>query len=253
MHDPAFAPAIHSRPPALGPAATFLIALAVIPALALSGCAASMAVALRSDRSASLTVRVELPDEVAAKVAQLRGDPAGSVLPLVDPAMVRAGAEENGVRVLEAKALGERGFRGSFEVADLAALGSKARGALALAATASGGSLAISIDRANAAELFALFPGLDPYLVEALSPPALDGSDLTKDEYREMLGALLGTKSLPALDAAKVDLAVELPGAPLAAGTVGFALSGRTAKASIKLLDLLVLERPVALKVSWGR
>ncbi len=229
------------------------LALAAFAALAFTACAASMSVSLKGDRSATAAVRIELPGEVAAKLAQLRGDPAGSALPLVDPALVRAGAAEKGIRVVEARALGERGFSGIFEIADLGAFSERSLGAVTLAVSATGGSLSVTIDRSNAAELFALFPGIDPYLVEALSPPALDGSDLTRDEYREMLGALLGTKSLPALDAAAVELAVELPGAPLASGTIGFAVAGRSAKASIKLLDLLVLERPIRLRASWGK
>ncbi|MBN1241618.1 MAG: hypothetical protein JXA15_02800 [Spirochaetales bacterium] len=254
MHEPTST----KRAPALGiphrasagrSAARFLPLLA---ALSLSACAASMNISLRNDLSAGVTVRVELPDEVASKIGQLRGDPPGAELPLIDPALVRAGAEDNGVRVVEARPLGDRVFRGIFEVADLADLGRRSLGAVSVSSSAKGGSLSVGIDRSNAAELFALFPGIDPYLIEALSPPALDGSDLTMAEYREMLGALLGTKSLPALDAAEVDLVVELPGTPVAAGTAGFTLSGRSAKASIKLLDLLVLETPITLKVSWG-
>ena len=255
MHDPDFVPPAPVRVPEgrrpFPPAA--VAALAAIATLALPASAASMSVSIKNDRSATAAVRVELPAELAAKLAQLRGDPEGSALPLVDPALVRAGAAEKGVRVVEARALGERGFSGVFEIDDLMTFAARSLGAVTLSSTAAGGSLSVAIDRGNAAELFALFPGIDPYLVEALSPPALDGSDLTRAEYREMLGALLGTKSLPAVDAAAVELAVELPGAPLASGTVGFVTTGRSAKASIKLLDLLVLERPITLKASWGK
>lgn len=255
MHEPAPVPPASARgtssrrpfPPAVVPA------LSALAALALSACAASMSVSIKHDRSATAAVRIELPGEVAAKLAQLRGDPAGSALPLVDPGLVRSGAADQGIRVVEARALGERGFSGVFEIADLGAFAARSLGAVTVATTATGGSLSVAVDRSNAAELFALFPGIDPYLVEALSPPALDGSDLTRAEYREMLGALLGTKSLPAVDAAAVDLAVELPGTPIASGTLGFVVTGRSAKASVKLLDLLVLERPITLKVSWGR
>ena len=255
MHEPELDPPASVRVPEgrrpFPPAA--VLALAALAALGFSACAASLSVSIRGDRSAGAALRIELPAELAAKLAQLRGDPEGSALPLVDPDLVRSGAAEKGIRVLEARALGERGFSGLFEIADLGVFAARSLGAVTVSSSATGGSLSVAIDKTNAAELFALFPGIDPYLVEALSPPALDGSDLTKAEYREMLGALLGAKSLPAVDAAAVELVVELPGAPVASGTVGFVTTGRSAKASVKLLDLLVLERPMTLKVSWGR
>jgi hypothetical protein len=109
--------------------------------------------------------------------------------------------------------------------------------------------LAIRIARGQGAALAALAPGLDPDLLETLSPPALGESDLSKAEYRQALGGIVGSKLLPELDAASIDCVVALPGAIVSrrGGTV----EGSGWKLSIPLLDLLVLEKPVDLEVRW--
>ena len=229
------------------------LAIVVMAVSALAGCSAQVGAKLGADRSAVVTVWAELPEAAAAKLDQLRGVEPGTVAPLFDAALARAGAAERGVKALEVSTPGPRSFRGRFEVPDLAALAASSGAPIELRSDAKGGSLAIRIDRKGAAALYALFPGVDPYLLESLSPPALDGSDLTRAEYREMLGALLGSKTLPAVDASAVELVVELPGAPDPRTAKGFVVEGGTAKVRLPLLDLLVLETPILLSVAWTR
>ncbi len=107
----------------------------------------------------------------------------------------------------------------------------------------------ITLDRGGAKNVVALFPGLDPTLLEALSPPALEDDPLTIDEYRTMLKGVLGERAMAAMEAASIKLSIEAPGAVLASG--GGKLSGSTITAAIPILDLLALSKPIELWIRW--
>lgn len=103
--------------------------------------------------------------------------------------------------------------------------------------------------RGEASALPALMPGIDPNLLDALSPPALEEDPVTVDEYKTMLKTVLGEKAMPAMEAASIQLSITAPGAVLASG--GGSLSGSTLSAKLSIIDLLVLEKPVEVWIRW--
>ena len=230
-----------------------LAALAAI--LPLASCAANMTLALNADGSGTLGVDARVPEAAAARLRSYAsaGSGAPSSAPLFDTAAVRKQALDRGLVTISADTPSPDRFRGSFSLRSLSAVAADPGLAKAKVLTVgtSGGvtTLAFSLSRGNAAALPTLFPGLDPYILEALSPPALDPYPVTSSEYREMLSALLGESALRELEAAEIRLQVRTPGSIIrhAGGTV----TSGTFTVVLRLLDLLVLEKPIEFSVSW--
>ncbi len=230
--------------------------LAALAALfLLASCSAGVTLAVNPDGSGSLSVDARVPEAAAARLRSLAS--GGSVspvsAPLVDPEAVRREAARRGLTAVSAESPGPDRFRGSFSVRSLAALAADPEiagsGILRIAAADGVTSLSFGISRKNAESLPLLFPGLDPYLLEALSPPALDPYPVTAGEYREMLRALLGPAALAELEAAEIRVQVRAPG-PVVRHSGG-SISDRTLTAAIRLMDLLVLERPIEFSLAW--
>lgn len=225
---------------------------ALAAALALPSCSASVGARLGADGGARLTVSARVPAELSARLRALGSLPAGS--PLFDRgAVARSASAMPGLRLLSLETADGDSIAAEFEIADLAAFaerrGLAKSGAVAYVRGAARSELRLRVDRKGARGLAEIFPGLDPALLDALAPPALGEEELTKAEYREMLGSLVGTKNLPALDATRVEIRLRAPGPVLASS--GGKLTGNELAASLPLLDLLVLEEPVEFHLAW--
>jgi shikimate kinase len=92
-------------------------------------------------------------------------------------------------------------------------------------------------------------PGIDPNLLDALSPPALEEDPVTVEEYKTMLKTVLGEKAMPAMEAAAIKLSITAPGVVIGSG--GGSLSGSTLSAKLPIIDLLVLEKPIEVWIRW--
>ncbi len=234
------------------PAAKATMALLAIGALLglLSACSARLDGKLDAAGRAEFSVKVSMPGGLASKLRAMAGMPAA--LPLFDAAAAKKALEERaGVAAVEASCPDPDSLELSITVGDLAAALSSPdiEGLVERGAADGTQSLRILLSREHGKALLALVPGLDPALVEALSPPALGDNDSSKQDYREALASIIGTKSLPALDAASVSMALKVPGRIISSS--GGRAEGSTWTASIPLLDILVLESPIELKLSW--
>lgn len=241
--------AIHHPRATRGAAARgFLVVMAM--AILSSGCSARFEASIDRGGGALISAKVSVSPSVAAKLRALAGAP--ETAPLFDPAAVKAGlSARKGVTSVSASRPDPDSLLVKVAVSDLSLLASAPDVSGIIGFDSEGGvrKLTISLSRDHGAELPGLFPGLDRDLVEALSPPALSGDDYSPAEYRDALATILGTKTLPALDAASIDIALHVPGEITA--FKGGRVEGSTWRASIPLLDLLVLEKPIELSISW--
>jgi hypothetical protein len=218
----------------------------------LSSCAASLSLAVGSDGSGTLAVDARIPDAAAARLRSYgsAGSPGAA---LFDTAAVRRETARRGLAAVSAETPSPNRFRGSFSfrsLADLAADPELAEAGILRAETRDGvTTLSFRLSRDNARSLPLLFPGLDPYFLEALSPPALDPYPVTTGEYREMLQALLGTAALGELESAEIRVQVRVPGPVVR--HAGGSVSDRTFTAALRLMDVLVLEKPLEFSVAW--
>lgn len=241
-----------------------------IAALALASCSGGVDMMVRADSSARFAVRLEIPDALSQRVRQFGQIPAGS--PLFDAPGVR---KEFGVRksihlidvavpdgdsmtsVLWIPDLVAFSQDRSLAPAGMVSFGRKsaeagaASGAAGSAGLAAGTELRVRLSRDNAAAAFALFPGMDRDLVDALSPPALEKDPVTSAEYRANLeSVIIGKKLMPAFDACAVAITLNAPKPIIGSG--GGSASGQVFKARIPLFDLLTLEKPVEFWVRWA-
>ncbi len=237
------------------------IRLVFVPLAAMlaGSCGATANMAVRSDESATLSLSVEVPAAVEAKIRQFAasgGASGGSPAPMFDAAAVASSVSSRGVSVRSSASPSARAYRGAFDIADLGRLiaSDDELGAVLDYARGPGwASLRFRADRGNAAAVARLFPGIDEELLEALQPPALYDNPVSRDEYRSMLAGLLGKAAATAIDGLSFSLTVSFPGAVLETG--GAAVvgpSGRSASLAIPALDAMVLERPFEFYVKWA-
>jgi hypothetical protein len=224
----------------------------ILAAGLLSSCAGDATVALRDGGGARLEAKAVFPAPLAAKLRKLAAlkDDA----PLFDEGRARkAAAGLPGLSLVSMSTPSPDSLLLVLETGELGALLARPDLASSGAAVLSKGQgwteLRIHLERGKIAPLLALFPGLDPDLVDSLSPPALDPDPVSRAEYRLVLSRLLGEKAALALDSATIALRLEAPRAVLA--SAGGRLSGRTLSLDLPVLDLLVLEKPVDFSLRW--
>ena len=246
----------------LEPGALILaVAIALCMPLILASCGAAADLAIRADRSTLLSIRVDMPAAVEARIRQFAA--AGSAAtgsaapagPLFNAEAVSATLRARGIIVDESATSGPRSYRGVFRVADLdSLLASDRKLAEALEYRHGPGwaSLRLSMHRGNAAAVIHLFPGMDPDLLEALQPPALYDNPVTVAEYRSMLAGLLGTAAVQAIDGLNIAMVVRSPGPIMESSGVTASRSDRTlAEFSVRAIDALVLDNPVEFFIKW--
>jgi len=228
--------------------------------LLLAGCSSDIAASLKADGGARVAVQAEVPAALAAKFRKLAqassGEEVDAGVPLFDTEAIRkAAAERPWMRVASLSRPSPESIKAEIEVLSLEKLAASkdlaGSGLLAVSRGAGWAELRIRLDRGCAAAAAKLFPGIDPYLMEALSPPALEEEPVTAAEYRTMLKSVLGEKAMPAMEAAAISISLTAPGKVVE--SAGGSLEGGVLKARIPIIDALVLERPIEIRLRWAQ
>ncbi|MFZ4615225.1 MAG: hypothetical protein ACOYM2_03395 [Rectinemataceae bacterium] len=222
--------------------------------LLLSACQAGIATAIAKDGSAGISIKATMPKPLAAKLRAIGKLAPGS--PVFDLHSIRTSLVARVGLSVDALANPDvDSFTATLSTADfgalLAGLGEPGKGPAKLTRNGEATELAITLDREGAAALAALVPGIEEDIIEALSPPAIEGGDWSRDEYREALAGVLGKTAMPAIDAGRIELSVTAPG-PILSQQGGTVL-GSTWKLGIPIIDLLVLDKPMEFRLAWKR
>ncbi|MDP3176884.1 MAG: hypothetical protein Q8M76_03200, partial [Spirochaetaceae bacterium] len=231
----------------------FLSALAagaaLLAAIILTACSGSLATALRPDGSATLSIQAEIPAPLAARFRTLSGGGRKDAkpLPLFDEGAIRESVANRPYLAISSLSVPNpdslRAEIAIKRVSDLAqAEEIKKSGLVSLTSGPGWTELRIRLERGRASASIALFPGIDPYLIDALSPPALEDEPLSADEYRMNLKTILAS-AMPAMEAAVLTVSLAAPGQVLSSG--GGSLAGNVLTAKIPIIDALVLEKPI--------
>lgn len=241
------------------PRTNVLVLLAMLAMLAFLSCSGKVEMAVRSDYSARLAVKMDIPEALSTRIRQIGNISASA--PLFDVAKIRNEfSTRKTLLLVDASSPSKDAMTAVLWVPNLEELardtsltppgmirfetvpGTQAQGTLR--------EIAITIDKTNAAQAFALFPGIDARLVDSLSPPALEEHSITATEYRMNLeNVIIGKKAMPAFDACALEVNLTAPKTIVSA--TGGTAAGQTFKAKISLFDLLVLEKPIVLSVRW--
>jgi hypothetical protein len=223
-------------------------------ALLLSSCSGSLSAGLRKDGGARISLQAEVPPLLAAKFrsfAQAGGAGSGA---LFDAAAIRSSiAARPALSLIDLSQGSPDSLRLELSVRSLEELAASpdlaGSGLLSLSKGPGWAECRLTLSRGSAKALGTLFPGLDPQLMQALSPPALEEDPVTEAEYRTMLKSILGSKAMPAFDAAALSLAFTAPGPVIESG--GGTLSEGRLSARIPVIKVLTLERPIELWLRW--
>jgi hypothetical protein len=130
-----------------------------------------------------------------------------------------------------------------------AAEGGQKSGFIVFEQGSGGGRCEININRENGPQLLSLLsPEISDYL-EALMAPIATGEEMSHADYLSLIGVVYSRAISDEITASRIHASIEFPGTVTAAK--GGAFSGRRAEFNIPLLDLLVLEVPIAYEVRW--
>jgi len=237
----------------------FCIGAAFLAATVLfSACSAQAFTVIKADGGASISVQASVPETIAVKFRKLASvgessgsGPAGSFF---DAAAIRSSlAKKPGISVLSLEQPSPYSINLKLSVRSLDELAAfpdlKSAGVLAFSRGPLWTECRLRLVRGEASALSSLMPGIDPNLLDALSPPALEEDPVTAEEYKTMLKTVLGEKAMPAMEAAAIKLNITAPGAVIGSG--GGSLSGSTLSAKLPIIDLLVLEKPIEIWIRW--
>jgi hypothetical protein len=240
-------------------AGAFCVGAAFLAATVLfSACSAQASSVIKTDGGASISVQASMPEALAAKFRKLASvggssgsGPAGSFF---DAAAIRSSlAKRPGVSVISLEQPSPYSISLKLSIRSLEELAAspdlKKAGVVALSRGSGWTECRFRLARGEDSAISTLMPGIDPNLLDALSPPALEEDPVTVDEYKTMLKTVLGEKSMPAMEAAAIRLSITAPGAVIGSG--GGSLGGSTLSAKLPIIDLLVLEKPIEVWIRW--
>jgi hypothetical protein len=226
--------------------------------LILSSCSASVGASIRQDGGGRLAIQAEVPSALSAKFRKLAagGSSASASGPFFDAASIRKSvAARPGLSVLSLEQPTPDSIKIELEARDLASLAAspdiKGSRLLSIKKGEDWTEASLRLDKASAKAALSLMQGLDPDLMEALSPPALDEEPITAAEYKTMLKSVLGEKAMPAIESASVTIKLSAPGAVIGSG--GGSLSGSTLTATIPTLTIMCLEKPIEIWLRWKK
>ena len=236
-----------------------IIAIAICALTALS-CSGRLETAIRGDLSARMTLRLEVPETLSARVRQIGGISAKAAL-FNAPGLKEEFAGRKTILLVDVSSPSLDSLTSVIWVPDIQALSGDRSlvpegmiGFKTLPAAGNQGAqreLSVSLTKANAAAAFSLFPGIDKKLIDSLSPPALEKDSITAEEYRMNLeSVIIGKKAMPAFDACALNITITAPKTILSSN--GGNAQGQTFKVKIPLFDLLTLEKPVYFALRWA-
>lgn len=233
---------------------------ALFALFAAASCSGRIDATIRNDSSARMSLRLEVPEALAARVRQVGGLSAKASL--FDAARLREEfSSRTSIFLVDVSSPSLESLTSVIWIPDLKAFVADTslvpNGLVQYRDIPASGSvpaqkeMKISIDRGNAVKAYGLFPGIDPRLVDSLSPPALDSDPLTAAEYRMNLETVIvGKKAMPAFDACAMEITITAPKTILS--SAGGTHAGQVYKAKIPLFDLLTLEKPISLALRWA-
>lgn len=224
----------------------------------LSSCSASIASTIRADGGARISVQAEIPAALSEKFRKLASagssGQASPPTPFFDSAAIRKSlAARPGIGLVELTQPSPDSVRVELTARSLEELAAsadlKGSGILTISQGSGWSEFRFHLERGGAKALSALFSGIDPHLMEALSPPALEDDPVSLDEYKTMLKSVLGAKAMTAMESAALRLSITAPGTVTAWD--GGSLSESTLTASIPIIEALALEKPFDIRLRW--
>lgn len=228
--------------------------------LAAFSCSGRLDATIRSDSTARMALRLDVPEALSARVRQIGDIPAKAAL--FDTARLKEEfAGRKSIFLVDVSAPSLDSLTSVIWIPDMYAfIGDKTIVPLGMIEykiiPADGNQpaqreLSVTVSKDNALAAYSLFPGIDKRLIDGMSPPALESDPVSAADYRMNLETvIIGKKAMPAFDACALEVTITAPKTILSCS--GGSSNGQVFKAKIPLFDLLTLEKPVRIALRWA-
>ncbi|GHU43128.1 hypothetical protein FACS1894190_13280 [Spirochaetia bacterium] len=225
-----------------------LTALAAV--LVFTSCAAGLRGEIKSDGSAALDFSSSLLPSIGRLIRQAQGiNTSGTVI--LNAAEINNSFEKApGVKSVKFQTSQSDTLEGPIVIEKIDAFleGTKAK-FINWKSSPAGGSFEVVLNRENGALILSqISPDVTDY-ISTLMAPIATGEILTKKEYLSLLTDVYGKKMADEITAAFFNVSLIFPST--VRRVTGGKSQGRTASFSVPLCDMLVLEKPLVLKVEW--
>ncbi|MDR1129337.1 MAG: hypothetical protein LBL20_08510 [Treponema sp.] len=236
---------------------------AVLAPVFFCSCSGRIDGSIRQDGSsagAELILEVSLQPRMAALIGNLSrtlGNAAPG-RPVIDgPAIARSLAAAPGVSAAALENTGPAAVRGTMRIGSLGEFlavpgmysGGAAPGNSPLLKYDPAGTLLIHLDRGTGPLVLSLLSEEVNAYLSALLAPVATGESLTRAEYLGLVATIYGKPIADEIASATVEVSLEAPRA--VTFIRGGSARGRTARFSLSLPELLVLEQPIDYEISW--
>lgn len=233
---------------------------------ALTGCGGRLGITARSDGKADLSVVMDTGKAASAMISSIMASlyPSGPTAADSGSAGVftpeRAQALEKSLaggdaETLSAKALSSSVLSLDATVRDAASQTSASRTGVRFASVVSveKHSLTLNLSPATMRALYASMDLQTRSYVDLFMAPVFTGEPMSGGEYTALIASVYGKDLAQEIADARMEITLSAPRGEKAAScsNADAKLSGRSARFSIPLLDLLVLEEPQAYRITW--
>lgn len=233
---------------------------------ALTGCGGRLGITARSDGKADLSVVMDTGKAASAMISSIMASlyPSGPTAAASGSAGVftpeRAQALEKSLaggdaETLSAKALSSSVLSLDATVRDAASQTSASRTGVRFASVVSveKHSLTLNLSPATMRALYASMDLQTRSYVDLFMAPVFIGEPMSGEEYTALIASVYGKDLAQEIADARMEITLTAPRGEKAAScsNADAKLSGRSARFSIPLLDLLVLEEPQAYRITW--
>ncbi len=219
-------------------------------------CAARINGSLAEDGSASIFLNISLEPRITSLIRTFQeagGQEEGLVLD--GAAISQSMAAAPGIESVSLKNISPSSLEGTVNISKIneflsaAGLEDTGKRFISFEQGAGGGRCGININLENGPLILEMFSPEAASYLNALMAPIATGEELNKSEYLDLVTSVYNKTISDEIAASRVCASIEFPGAVKSVS--GGTFNGKTADFDIALLDLLVLETPLALEALW--
>jgi hypothetical protein len=223
------------------------LCLLVVTALLGMSCSGRITGVVKTDEQGEFIIEAELAPASARLLTSLSPTSAASA-PVLDAAVIALSLRNapgiSSVRMQNATPESITGSIGFAKISDLLAAGNFRF------ITWTPGRALITLDRRNGPQMITMLSQDVSDYLSAIMAPIATGEPLTRTEYLRLITSVYGSALAREIEGAEITASITFPGRITKAE--GGTFSENMARFRVKLVDLLVLEKPLGYEVRWS-
>ncbi|MCX7655317.1 MAG: hypothetical protein N2Z76_02200 [Treponemataceae bacterium] len=221
--------------------------LACMGALVFWSCAEGrLALRLDSPKAAVLQFSCTLGEKTLNFIRNLSGNPTLAIDSRSIEESLRA---LPGVERVSLKNISPNALEGALQINDISLFLRRIPMGTVSFVSPTEGSLELQLSRNNRDALLALFTSNVRDYLDALMAPVVTGEKLSRKEYLALVESVYGASLRREIEQSRLRITCTVPGT--IAAIEGGTSEGKVGSFSLPVIDFLVLEQPIVLKISW--